>query len=122
MHLRIIMPIMLIIAACVIFTLSLLPEPPLPVQNILFIDKIEHGIAYFSLSFLAYLSINTSGKKKVKFLFYSIAACSVYGGLIEAAQHFTGRSPEYADFSADILGSCIGSFTAFMAAPRLSKG
>ena len=87
--------------------LSLLPQdalPPLPDIS----DKIEHAGAYAMLAVAA-------GPAWMRFEAHARIAVAliVLGGAIEIAQLWVpGRSAEWGDFAADILGVLAG-FTAF---------
>lgn len=94
--------------------LSLLPQdalPPLPDIN----DKIEHAGAYVMLALVA-------GPAWPRFDAHARIAVAliVLGGAIEIAQLWIpGRSAEWGDFAADILGVLAG-FTVFRIRARRS--
>ena len=93
-------------------TLSLLPEVPVDVRFLMGLDKVQHWIAYAGLGFLVLLTINSS--KRMLLFYYALAvfSCTMYGGLIEVLQGFTGRNPEVADFFVNLFGSASGGVFA----------
>lgn len=70
------------------------------------IDKIGHLIFYSTFSFLWCMSFRRRKIDKINILFFSIS----FGVLMEICQLylFNGRSFEYYDIVANILGSIIG--------------
>jgi VanZ family protein len=112
MSARIIRIILLLALAGGIMTLSLLPEVPVDVRFLMGLDKVQHWIAYAGLGFLVLLTINSS--KRMLLFYYALAvfSCTMYGGLIEVLQGFTGRNPEVADFFVNLFGSASGGVFA----------
>ena len=112
MSARVIRLILLIILATAILTLSLLPEIPLDVKRFMGMDKVQHWIAYTGLGFLVLLTIR-GGKRPLVFYFaLSVFSCTMYGGMIEVLQGFTGRTPETADFFVNMFGAAAGGVFA----------
>ncbi|MBT3272472.1 MAG: VanZ family protein [Spirochaetales bacterium] len=104
--------ILLVILAVGILVLSLLPETPLSVTYLMGLDKVQHWLAYTCLGFLVLLTIQ--GRKGVLLLYFglSVFACTMYGGLIEVLQGFTGRNPDIADFFVNMFGASAGGVLA----------
>jgi len=102
-----------VIIALVILVLSLLPHIPAPPVSFNAMDKVEHLLAYAVLAYFTLYALETSRVKGLVFLcFITVAVCTVYGGIIEIAQSFTGRYSEWLDLAADGAGSAAGAFTA----------
>jgi len=69
------------------------------------LDKIEHAIAYATLSFFWLLSFGTT-KKKINII---IGVCIAYGAVIEVLQSTTAyRTFDYADMIANAIGVLLG--------------
>ncbi|MBI9106135.1 MAG: VanZ family protein [Spirochaetales bacterium] len=102
--------ILFIIGLAAVFYLSLVPEPPQIPVKISGIDKLEHFVAYLVLSFLLMNYLNGTRMRRVVALAAGISALAVIGALIEVLQSYTGRTPEAADFLADLAGAACGSF------------
>lgn len=100
----------LVIYWILLFTLTSLPTNSVPSVGVN--DKVEHFAAYFVLSFLLYFTLIFQQKsitlKKNAFLF-SILFVILYGILDEVHQLLIpGRSCEFLDFFADVLGGVLG--------------
>ena len=102
----------MVILAIAILVLSILPEPPVSLNLFAGMDKVQHWIAYTVLGFLVFLTLQTRGGNKALYLALTVIACSMYGGIIEVLQGFTGRSPEIADFFINMLGAGCGAIAA----------
>ena len=103
---------LLTILAIGILVLSLLPEPPIDVKYLLGLDKVQHWLAYATLGCLVLLTIQ---KKDRSLLFYytvSVFSCTMYGGLIEVLQRYTGRTPDTVDFFVNLFGAAAGGVVA----------
>ncbi len=74
------------------------------------VDKLMHLTAYAILTFLWIYVLNEKGSKH--FFFKSLSIAIVYGIALECAQYvfFTGRSFEFLDIMANIIGAIIGAF------------
>ena len=101
----------------VLFILTHVPIPKRLLVNLDTSDKTLHFLAYFILSFLAYLAIGTAGKinwrkKNVWLLFLTII---VYAVLDEWLQGLVGRNCDVMDFLSDVAGaaSCLILLTIF---------
>lgn len=102
-----------IVAVIIFYLCCLIPANDIPdVEFKFFIptDKIIHFLMYFGLSIVA--SFNYIYDKKGKIIILKLVAFAVlvpiiYGGLIEIlqAEYFSGRSGDWYDFLADVLGS-----------------
>jgi VanZ family protein len=81
-------------------------------------DKLKHFSAYSILAFL--LSLNLFFQEKWEYvsknyLAYTLIICILYGAFDEIHQFLVpNRSAEFLDWFADILGSIIGSFFAYL--------
>jgi len=95
------------ITAAAIGFLSLIPKLP-PAIPILYIDKIEHFIAYGVLSGLAAYTFRNK-RRPLLAAFIVMLICSAYGGILELLQYYTGRSRELADLIADSIGAIAGA-------------
>lgn len=95
----------LVTAVLIIFVLAILPSGPGPAR---FNDKLAHGLAFFGLAGLAIAAFR---QRSPLAIFLALAG---FGGLIEIAQWWTdwGRSAEWADMGADLLGTGIGILIA----------
>jgi VanZ family protein len=102
----------LILFAAGILVLSLLPEPPINIKFLMGLDKVQHWLAYTALGFLVLLTINGRGGSLPLYFAICVFSCTMYGGLIEVLQGFTGRTPETADFFVNMFGSAAGGVTA----------
>lgn len=98
-----------IFLSCFILIFSLFISIP-SVKEVDNFDKIEHTAAYMVLAFLFFLSF----QKNKKIIIISALLCTLYGGIIEILQAFTGRNPEVIDFAADFAGAVIGSVAGWI--------
>ncbi len=113
-HSRRLLLILTLFSAAAILVLSLLPDPPDLLPRITYIDKIGHWAAYTVLTGLLVLLIRDRFKSAVAVFGLAVGACLVYGGLIEVFQSTTGRSPEFLDLGADLLGALCGAGSALL--------
>ena len=72
-----------------------------------------HLIAYITLAFSIGFILPRSFRVKIAILF-TIFSLSLFGGLIEILQGFTGRSTELLDLLFDAAGATIGVLTYFI--------
>ncbi|MFP4364382.1 MAG: VanZ family protein [Spirochaetia bacterium] len=86
-----------------------MPDTFIPVQYFIYLDKIEHAIAYALLGFLFFWALKTRNKGPVLVFFLSIICCSLYGGLIEILQGFASRTTDPVDWLFDFIGATIGT-------------
>ncbi len=98
--------------ALTILILSLVPKPPELIREFALSDKIMHLAAYIALAFSLGFILPKSFKVKAIVLF-TIISSSLFGGLIEFLQGFTGRSPELLDLLFDAAGAAIGIYLYF---------
>ncbi len=103
---------LLVLLAAGILVLSLLPEVPFDFKSLLGEDKVQHWLAYAVLGFLVLLTINRQGRSLLLYYAISVISCTIYGGLIEALQNFTGRTPDPVDFLVNMFGAAVGAVTA----------
>ena len=93
-----------------LFTLTTLPSKSVPVIGVN--DKVEHLLAYFGLSFLLYLTLLFQKKSvllKRNALLFTLIIVFAYGIIDEVHQlMIPGRSCEFIDFTADMLGGILG--------------
>jgi len=99
--------------------LSLVPSPPQIKNPFRGMDKVEHALAYASLGFFRCLGRLELDKKRP--ILRVVIFLGIFGGLIEVAQIYTGRTPEMADLAADIIGAIIGATVAFFVTKLLIK-
>jgi len=99
--------------ALTILILSLVPKPPEVIREFVFGDKIMHLGAYIALAFSMGFILPKYFKVKTNVLF-TIISSSLYGGLIEFLQGFTGRSTELSDLLFDAAGAAIGVLLYFI--------
>ena len=93
-----------------LFTLTSLPTQSVPAVGVS--DKVEHFLAYFGLSFLLYMALLFQKKSKnfKKYaLLLTLSISFIYGIIDEVHQLLIpGRSCEFNDFIADLLGAIFG--------------
>lgn len=82
-------------------------------MEIPYMDKLVHFLMYFGLSgvsALSYTYVKKVNIDKVRLLFVALFIPILYGGLIEIIQenYIAGRSGDWMDFIADLLGSLFG--------------
>jgi VanZ family protein len=103
---------LLVLLALGILVLSLLPEVPVDGKFLLGLDKVQHWLAYATLGCLVLLTIRRKGGSLLLYYALSVFSCTMYGGLIEVLQGFTGRTPDTIDFFVNMFGSASGSVIA----------
>ena len=103
---------LLISVALAIMVLSLIPDPLLTFEWMSGADKVQHWIAYTLLGFIVYLTIQSIHGRRILYIALSIFACTMYGGLIEVLQSFTGRNPDPIDFFVNMFGATVGSIAS----------
>jgi VanZ family protein len=117
--------VLLVYTPLVLYWVLLLTATSLPANDIPALglyDKFYHLGAYTVLSFL--LSLTLIFQRKSKFLFEkagvaAIVISSVYGALDEIHQLFVpGRSAEILDWTADLIGACIGVYIIYLMIKR----
>ncbi len=103
----------MVIAVIIFYLCCLIPTNDIPdVEFDFFIptDKIIHFLMYFGLSIVASFNYIYDKKGKIiilKLVAFAVLVPIVYGGLIEIlqAECFAGRSGDWYDFLADVLGA-----------------
>ena len=95
-----------------ILILSLVPKPPELIREFALGDKIMHLAAYIALAFSMGFILPRSFKVNTVIIF-TIISSSLFGGVIEFLQGFTGRSPELLDLLFDTAGAAIGVLLYF---------
>lgn len=97
--------IALVLTVLVVFALAIMPTGDGPGR---FNDKLLHGITFFGLGGLTMAGFRMRSPLA---LFFALTG---FGGLIEIAQWATdlGRSAEWADLGADMVGAGIGILLA----------
>jgi len=104
--------VLLVVIAGAIMVLSLLPDPLLPLDWVSGMDKVQHWIAYTVLGALVYLTVQSPGYSRMFYVAIAVFSCTMYGGLIEVLQSFTGRTPDSIDFFVNMFGALVGSVAA----------
>jgi len=103
---------LLILLAAGILILSLLPEAPLDVKFLFGLDKAQHWLAYAALGFLVLLTMTRKGGSLLLHFSLTVFSCTMYGGVIEILQKYTGRTPDTVDFFVNFFGSLAGAVIA----------
>ena len=95
----------LVAAVCVAFALAILPSTGGPGR---INDKLLHGVTFFALGGLSGAGFRLRSPLAL------FLALGFFGGLIEIAQWWTdwGRSAEWADLGADLVGAGLGLLIA----------
>jgi hypothetical protein len=95
----------LVAFACIAFALAIMPGGDGPGR---INDKLLHGLTFFALGGLTGAGFP---RRSPLALFFALA---FFGGLIEIAQWWTdwGRSAEWADLGADLIGAGLGLLIA----------
>jgi len=121
MHFRYIVRFFLLVTAGIILYFSLIPDPPNTFIKFNAMDKVEHAVAYALLGLLSFFSFRYDRNHPVRIVIFSVLLCSIYGGLIEILQRYTGRFPDSGDLIMDIIGATAGSLLAFFILRYISK-
>jgi VanZ family protein len=103
---------LLVLLAVAILVLSLLPETPFDVKFLFGLDKVQHWLAYAALGCLVLLTISKKEGSLLRYFALSVFSCTMYGGLIEVLQGYTGRTPDTVDFFVNMFGSAAGAVIA----------
>ncbi len=103
---------LLAILAFGILALSLLPEPPFDVEHLLGLDKVQHWLAYAALGCLVLLTVHKRNRSLLFYYTVTVFSCTMYGGLIEVLQRYTGRTPDTIDFFVNMFGAAAGGVIA----------
>lgn len=95
-----------------IFLLSTFLAIPIQVEGVSYVDKIEHGFAYFILVLSFLIAFKKADKLSAKTSYWLLVLASMYGLTLELAQYvfFAHRFFEWIDAAANVLGALIGFF------------
>ena len=99
-----------VLAAGLVFCLSVM-QSPLPGSMMPYgFDKIAHLCMYAALAFVFSLDCKRDSRSTRVSFWVPWLASSLYGGVIELIQQhfFPPRTGEWADFAADVTGALIG--------------
>ena len=98
---------LLVLWALLILWLSLDPSPPVPENELLGWDKLQHAAAYALMTFLAGSAFYTFSGNFYRSWLAAAGISIVYGGLIELLQGWCtqARSAEFGDLVADTIGA-----------------
>jgi VanZ family protein len=106
-----------------IAVLSHLPEPPDPGPEFPFKDKLAHLVLFAGLGALVAASIAAPGRRRIAILVVAAAVASLYGVLDEVHQSYVqGRTFEFADMGADVLGGWLGAGCLTAVIGRVPEG
>ncbi len=81
--------------------IAVLTLAPISSKNVPGSDKLHHALAFAALAFPLPFA-------RPRLVVAVILSVSAYGGVIELLQPAFGRSADWADFLADIIGAIIG--------------
>lgn len=101
--------ILLVLWAFLILWLSLDPSPPVPENELLGWDKLQHAAAYALMTFLAGSAFCAYSGNFYRSWFAATGMSIAYGGLIELLQGWCteSRSAEFGDLVADTIGAVV---------------
>jgi len=94
-----------------IFYISSLQKPSMPMSETWNIDKVYHSIEYCVFSILAFIAfVHTPiDRLSKKALLWALILGSLYGATDEIHQYFvTGRQASFIDWISDLFGASIG--------------
>jgi VanZ family protein len=114
--------IIAIIWASLLLALSLIVVPAPESTVVLWVDKVNHGVAYAMLAFMLILAVDRNGGEQGRFLSFVIAfaASAFWGGLTEVLQIMrSNRSAEGADLLADFIGIAAALLLYWWATPTV---
>jgi VanZ family protein len=96
------------VLAAAIAVLSLMPKPE-QVLDVKISDKLEHFIAYATLSLVLAHALRRAGRRGAALMTIAVLASSGFGGLMEILQgFFPPRTPDVVDAVANTIGACLG--------------
>lgn len=117
-------PLSLLVIVAILF-LSLFNPPKTKLDPITGIDKIAHVCMYGGLELIIWIEYlrHHENLNWVKILILGIIAPIALGGLMEIAQMklTQGRSGEWADLLADVIGVLIGAAIGYFAIQTIFK-
>jgi len=96
---------------CLVVLVGYLTLTPVQTQRVLRFDKLYHAIAFAAICVPMTVY-------RPNFVGYILAFSIAYGGAIELIQPYVGRSAEWGDFLADILGALAGGMMAYFIGTR----
>lgn len=105
--------LLLLLWACVIAFLTLIPEEDIPKITLTHLDKVLHLLEFFALGFLAMNALIRSHihDNLGLLIILTIIMGSLYAALGEWLQNFvSGRSPDVYDLLSDLIGLNLGVF------------
>lgn len=115
--------IIAIIWASLLLALSLVVVPAPESTVVLWVDKVNHGVAYAMLAFLLILAVDRNTGDRRRFLSFVVAftVSAFWGGLTEVLQIMrSNRSAEGADLLADLIGITAALLLYWWAVPTVS--
>lgn len=101
------------VLAILVLALSFMPRPERVLGRLAASDKIGHFVAYAVLGFFALRAIARRGPLSFA---VAVAACTLFGGIIEIVQPVAGRRMELADLILDGAGATVGAILAVLLA------
>jgi VanZ family protein len=117
-------PFSLLVIVAILF-LSLFNPPETRLDDVTFIDKIAHVCMYGGLELIIWIEYlrHHENLNWVKILIFGIIAPIALGGLMEIAQMklTQGRSGEWADLWADVIGVLICAAIGYFAIQTIFK-
>ena len=112
-------PLSLLVIAVILFLSLLFIPPETRIKTMHNFDKVVHACMYLGLELMIWFEYlrHHNNLNWVKILFLGIIAPIVLGGLVEIAQAklTQGRSGEWADLLADVIGVLIGAVIGYFA-------
>ena len=114
--------IIAIVWASLLLALSLVVVPAPESTVVLWVDKVNHGVAYAMLVFTLILAVDRNSGDRRRFLSFAIAftASAFWGGLTEVLQIMkSNRSAEGADLLADLIGIAAALLLYWWAIPTV---
>ncbi|MBN1698205.1 MAG: VanZ family protein [Spirochaetales bacterium] len=101
-------------AAVFILVFSLIPKIIINPPGIDWFDKLLHTSVYTVLGVLSFLSFIGERRSVIQKAVLLVILLSLYGGIIEVLQSFTGRTPDIFDFFSDSIGASVGVGSCFV--------
>jgi VanZ family protein len=115
------LPWLLVLAyMAAIFYLSCLEAPDVPLFGTWMPDYVNHGAAYFVLSFLVFVALQRTRRSSLRFTFVvTLGWWLVFGLGMEFAQKYLTDTRQFS--LMDLLADGIGATLAFLVVLALSK-
>jgi len=102
-----------------IFILTSIPSPQIPVINVRHLDKLMHFFIYLPFGFFLTRALGTGGLKR---LLLVAAVCLAASACDELHQMLVpGRQADVFDFSADMAGAALG-MAVYWGIQKLRRG